>query len=76
MGTATYIYSKVLEGYVILFPPNSTLQEFYEGFLQLYNNELKNQRILYVGDPSIISRHCKFYRRLGNKVIYEFIAKR
>lgn len=67
-----YTYNHGLGGYVIAFPEGPTPREIYKMFFDLYDTKLKGHRIFSTGGSDILGRHCKFHKRTGNKVFYEF----
>lgn len=69
----TYTYDRALGGYLIGFPDVGAPREIYKMFFELYNTVFKGKRIFSEGHPEIYSRHCKFHKRLGSRIIYEFI---
>lgn len=66
-----YYFSEELDGYVISIPDNLKGKTLRNMLYDLRFNILNNERILLIGDISVIKNHCKFYKRLGNRVIYE-----
>jgi hypothetical protein len=68
-----YAYNRSIGGYIVTFPIGPTPKELYRMFFELYDTVFKGHRVFSAGSPHIFGRHCKFHKRLGNKVIYEFI---
>lgn len=68
-----YAYNRSIGGYVVAFPIGPSPRELHKMFFELYNTVFKGHKVFSEGSPEIFGRHCKFYKRLGNKVFYEFI---
>ena len=71
-----YVYNRSIGGYLVTFPIGPTPRELYRMFFELDDTVFKGRRVFSAGSPEIFGRHCKFHKRLGNKVIYEFIRSK
>lgn len=71
-----YVYNRSIGGYLVTFPIGPTPRELYRMFFELDKTVFKSHRVFSAGGQHIFERHCKFHKRLGNKVIYEFIRSK
>lgn len=71
-----YVYNNTLKGYIMHIPDDLGGKELHKMLYDLKFNILAGKKIFLIGEVAVIKNHCKFYKRLGNKVIYEGILHR
>ncbi len=71
-----YTWSKRLQKFFVTIPDNIPKREIYGMLYDLKYNILDGKGLFTIGELSMFKNHCKFYKRLGNRVIYELILRR
>lgn len=72
IGNVNCTYNPNDKGYIIDLPLGLPTRELYGMLYKIKDEVLVGERLFLQADTaSAFKNHCKFYKRLGNKVIYE-----
>jgi len=71
-----YAYNRTYGGYIFAIQSGYTHRELYKRFNELLDTTFKGHRIFSSDFAGQYGLHWKFYKRLGSKVIYEFIRSK
>lgn len=76
VNSIKYVYNPKYGGYIFAIQPGYTHRELYKRFMELLDTTFKGYKVFSSDFGGQYGHHWKYYKRLGNKVIYEFIRSK